>query len=85
MIGYVGAPGAFGLARGMARCAGVNLTEAVVEGWLSRGELAEMVDRCIGCAHGGECLVWLARSVEDQPIPAFCPNHDALEALRAEG
>jgi len=44
MIGYVEAPKAWGLTRGMGRVLGVNLTDAVVDGWLTRGELAELVE-----------------------------------------
>ena len=43
MMGYVDAPRAWGYTRGMARVLGVNLTSAVVEGWLSREELADLV------------------------------------------
>ena len=36
------APFAWGLTRGMARVLGINLVEAVSEGWFSRRDLAEM-------------------------------------------
>lgn len=81
MMGYVEAPKAWGLTRGMARVLGVNLTDAVVEGWLTRGELAEMVDRCQSCDRSQDCTHWLARNVTAAELPAFCPNKGALESL----
>ena len=83
MMGYVEAPKAWGLTRGMARAVGVNLTDAVVEGWLSRGELAELVDRCQCCDRSGDCTQWLARHVTAEALPAFCPNKAGIEALVA--
>ena len=44
MMGYVESPRAWSYARGMARTVGVSLPDAVVEGWLSRGELALIVE-----------------------------------------
>ncbi len=82
MNGFFAAKGAFGLTRGMARAAGIDITEAVVEGWLTRGELAELVDRCLVCDAGGDCLAWLGRAAETVDLPGFCDNKQALEALR---
>lgn len=81
MMGYVEAPKAWGLTRGMSRVLGVNLTDAVVEGWLTRAELAELVDRCQACARSSDCTHWLARNVSAEALPAFCPNKAALESL----
>ncbi|MFT4151023.1 MAG: DUF6455 family protein [Paracoccaceae bacterium] len=83
MIGYVGAPRAWGLTRGMARVLGVDLTDAVVEGWLSRPELGAMVDRCGACPHEARCLDWLSRHVSAPALPGYCRNRQALEALRS--
>ena len=44
MIGYPEAYKAWWLTRGMARISGVNLSRAVVEGWLQRAELDGLVD-----------------------------------------
>ena len=49
MIGYPEAPKAWWLTRGMARISGVNLPRAVVEGWLQRTELEDLVARCAAC------------------------------------
>lgn len=82
--GFFAAKGAFGLTRGMARAAGVDLTEAVVEGWLTRTELAQLVDRCLVCDSGCDCLAWLGRIRETEKVPGFCENKQAIEALRGE-
>ncbi|MEY4984254.1 MAG: hypothetical protein RIR62_2520 [Pseudomonadota bacterium] len=81
MIGYVEAPKAWGLTRGMARVIGMNLTDAVVEGWLTRPELADLVDRCQGCDQSEACTRWLSRTLSAEALPAYCANKAALEAL----
>lgn len=83
MMGYTEAPLAWGRARGMARTVGVSLTDAVVQGWLSRAELAGMVEVCGRCPHLGECTDWLARTVTAPGLPGFCPNARAIGALMA--
>jgi len=82
MIGYPEAPRAWGYTRGMARAIGASLTEAVVEGWLSRDELAKLVEACRTCGSTSACTAWLARTVDAQSLPDFCPNATALAALR---
>lgn len=81
MIGYPEAPRAWWLTRGMARVAGVNLPQAVVDGWLSRDELAHLIARCEGCDAGERCQAWLALSGAASGMPQFCPNKAAIEAL----
>lgn len=81
MIGYVEAPFAWGLTRGMARVLGLGLTDAVVEGWLGRDELAALVDRCQACNRSGDCTAWLARVVVADRLPDYCANKAQLEAL----
>lgn len=83
MIGYVEAPLAWGLTRGMARVMDVNLADAVIEGWLSRAELADLVERCQTCGRAEDCTGWLARQVTAEALPGFCPNKAPLEALAA--
>lgn len=83
MIGYVEAPLAWGLTRGMGRVLGVNLADAVIEGWLSRAELAVLVGRCQACDRAGDCTTWLARQVAAEALPGFCPNKGPLEAMVA--
>lgn len=81
MIGYPEAPKAWWLTRGMARISGVNLPRAVVEGWLQRTELEELIARCAACGKGVQCESWLETSGAAQAMPAFCPNKDGIEAL----
>jgi hypothetical protein len=81
MLGYPEAPRAWWLTRGMARLIGVNLPQAVVEGWLSREELATLVMRCESCTCHGPCDSWLAQPSHDEAVPGFCPNKPGLEAL----
>jgi hypothetical protein len=81
MIGYAEAPRAYGLTRGMARRAGVNLTGAVIDGWLTRRELAGMVDHCLRCGHIPACTDFLAQHGQSLSLPAFCDNKPGIEAL----
>lgn len=81
MIGYVEAPQAWFLTQGMARSVGVNLPQAVVDGWLTRGELAELVDRCHRCGKATTCAGWLAHPGIRGELPGYCRNKDGIEAL----
>lgn len=85
MFGYAEAPRAFFMARGMARAAGVPLTRGVVEGWITRRDLARIVTRCQTCTKVGDCALWLRRAPEvpvaTAPPPAFCANKPELDAL----
>lgn len=83
MMGYVEAPMAWGLTRGMGRAVGVNLTDAVVDGWLTRAELADLVERCQACDRAEDCTRWLGSHVSAEALPAFCPNKAGIEALVA--
>lgn len=76
------APLAFGLTRGMARSVGVNLIEAVTEGWYSRQELADLVDRCAACGKVAPCSAWLAATPRAANLPAYCANKSEIEGLR---
>ncbi|NEY90412.1 DUF6455 family protein [Tabrizicola oligotrophica] len=82
MIGYPEAPRAWGFTRGMARTVGISLTEAVVEGWLSRGELGCMVEACRTCGQTVKCTDWLASTVKAEALPDFCQNAPAIGSLR---
>jgi hypothetical protein len=65
----------------MARISGVNLPRAVVEGWLQRVELEELIARCAACGQGASCEVWLGKSGAADAMPDFCPNKAGIEAL----
>jgi hypothetical protein len=85
MIGFVEAPITWGLVRGMARRAGLDVPRAVVEGWLTRAELAAIITRCqtAGCSKG--CMDVLAKPVAaTQAPPSFCVIGAELEALAPE-
>lgn len=81
MIGYVEAPQAWGMTRGMARVLGVNLTNAILDGWMTRTELALLVDRCQECPHSRDCIGWLATVSTSATLPAYCANKLPLESL----
>jgi hypothetical protein len=81
MIGYADTPKAWWLTRGMARISGLNLPRAVVEGWLQRDELEDLVYRCAACGRGEQCESWLTTSGRAQAMPEFCPNKAGIEAL----
>lgn len=81
MIGYPEAPKAWWLTRGMARISGVNLPRAVVEGWLQRDELEDLIARCAACHRVADCEAWLGRSGDAQEMPDFCPNKPRIAAL----
>jgi len=82
MIGYTEAPLAWGYTRGMARALGASLTEAVVEGWMTRAELGRLVAACQACGETQACTAFLARAPDEKANPAFCPNSKALAALK---
>jgi len=75
---------AWALTRGMARVAGVDLVAAVAEGWLSRAELAAMVDRCAACGASAHCSVWLAVTPRSDILPDYCAIREDIMALRDE-
>ena len=83
MIGYVEAPISWALIRGMARRAGVDVPRAVAEGWLSRENLAVLVDRCQsgGCTASCINLLGKPQGTHSHPPPAFCAIRAELEAL----
>ena len=77
-----GQDGRFWLTNGMARTAGVRLTDAVAEGRLGRDSLDQMVARCTRCTKTDRCILYLADPSEDGPLPDYCLNHEIIEALR---
>jgi hypothetical protein len=82
MIGYVEAPVAWGLVRGMARRAGLDVPRAVLEGWLTRADLARIVDKCQSGNCSKSCMALLAKpSCSPQSPPAFCAIKAELDAL----
>lgn len=86
MIGFVEAPITWGLVRGMARRAGLDMPRAVVEGWLTRTELAAIVTRCQTAGCSKTCMDVLAKptGATTQAPPSFCAIGAELEALAPE-
>lgn len=72
---------AWSLTRGMARTLGVNLIEAVTEGWYSRAELARLVERCANCGLSEHCCAWLAVTPTAKALPSYCRIKHDLEVL----
>ena len=72
---------AWSLTRGMARALGVNLIEAVTEGWYTRAELARLVDTCSRCGLSEHCYAWLAVTPTAKALPSYCRNKHDLEVL----
>lgn len=75
-------PRAFWQTLAMGRVSGVNLSAAVVEGWLARAEFARLVQRCAACARQDDCNRFLAEPLPwPRPAPGFCANSAGLAAL----
>ena len=72
---------AWSLIRGMARTLGLNLVEAVTEGWFTRAELACLVDRCSACGLSDHCSAWLAVTPRAKALPSYCRNKSDLEVM----
>jgi hypothetical protein len=83
-LGVTTAERHFWLTQGMARTVGVNLTEAIAAGRMTRSGLGDMVVRCASCESSERCVRWMSdgRHLGGDP-PAYCLNHEAIEALRA--
>lgn len=72
---------AWNLTRGMARVLGVNLVEAVTEGWYSRSELDALVAICERCDQKDRCMAWLAQASRREALPHFCHIKHEIEGL----
>lgn len=81
-MAYIEAPFAWGLARGMARVLGIDLVDAVSEGWFSRRDLADMVETCEACDQSRRCTDYLAVTSRAESLPNFCANKHKIEALQ---
>jgi len=73
----------FYLTRAMARRHGVNLSEAMHQGILSRHDFAAMIDRCRCCpgAPAG-CREYQEDHANAAAAPDWCANRPVLEGLR---
>lgn len=74
----------FWITRGMARRLGLNLSEAMHDGFLTQADFTKMITTCRTCGRTEFCLAVLAEKGEGpEPIPQDCPNAEILNSLRA--
>ncbi len=76
MLGYPEDQPAFDHARSFAQRGGVDLAQAVFDGWLRRDELAVLVATCHSCAAGFPCERDAAEGAS-----AICANAAPFAAL----
>lgn len=73
----------FYLTRTMALRHGVNLSEAMHQGILSRADFAEMIDHCRQCPGApADCREFREDHAAATAAPAWCANGVILEGLR---
>lgn len=71
------------LTRSMARRHGVNLSEAMHQGFLTRIDFAAMVDRCRSCPGSpADCRDFQQDHENALAAPDWCGNAPVLEGLR---
>lgn len=84
-IGENGAERHFWLTQGMARVVGVNLTEEIARGALTREQFMDMVVRCGSCEFPERCVRWMAEGQHlGEDPPGYCMNHEIIHALKAQ-
>lgn len=74
----------FWITRGVARRLGVNLSEAMHDGYLTQADFAEMITRCRKCERTEGCLAMLSERVGPPiSLPDWCHNAALLGELSA--
>jgi hypothetical protein len=74
----------FWVTRGMARRLGINLSDAMREGVLTREDFADMVTRCRACPGTQGCMAFLSeQGGRSNAAPDWCCNARLLNELRA--
>lgn len=74
----------FWITRGMARRMGVNLTEAMHDGFLTQADFATMLNRCRECSGTDGCMAYLSGSGQGpDSAPDWCRNGAILHELSA--
>lgn len=74
----------FWITRGIARRMGVNLSEAMHDGFLTQADFAEMITRCRGCDKSEGCIAVLSeRAGAAVSVPDWCRNAGVLSELSA--
>lgn len=72
----------FWITRGMARRMGVNLTEAMHDGFLTQADFAEMITRCRNCNGAQGCMAYLSEHPDRvDAAPDWCQNGQILREL----
>ena len=72
------------LTQGMARTLGVNLSEEISRGRITRMDLDEMIAICAACPSTNRCLSYMATGGNrGAGPPSYCLNHKRIEALLA--
>jgi len=72
------------LTLGMAKAIGVNLTESLHSGQITRAQFTEIVSRCLQCETCDICTEWLAQQIAiAEKVPKTCANHAVFAALKA--
>lgn len=73
----------FFLTRAMARRHGVNLSEAMHQGILTRPDFAAMITRCRDCPGApADCPDFVEDDDQASAAPDWCANRAILEGLR---
>lgn len=86
LLGDTAAERHFWLTQGMARASGVNITEMIARGRLTRAQFQEMVVRCGACEYPERCVRWMAEGEHaGEDPPGYCLNHETIEALATTG
>ena len=65
----------------MARNLGVNLIEAVTDGWYSRADLTRLVESCATCGLKKDCAPWEGITPLGESLPRHCRNKADIEVL----
>ena len=76
---------AFWLTRSIGRSIGLNFSDAMEEGRLAPSDYAALIVACRACSKSARCKAWLAEAGGPngaQRAPEFCPNAEALQALK---
>ena len=75
----------FWMTRSLARSMGVNLSEAMAHGFLTRQAYADMITRCRTCPYAVECVARLTQPQEGVlDVPEECLNMEELSRLAAK-
>ncbi len=76
---------AFWLTRSIGRSIGLNFSDAMTEGRLDPDEFASLITICRACPNSERCQRWLGQAGGPKGAaraPEFCPNSEALQALK---